>query len=86
MVHPLARIELRHRCAACGDEYGVSLYEVLQEKRLEREWRSARPSRGCHANFDGILNAIPASHLEEVHSAWERLVASLPAGIQLQPV
>ena len=86
MPHPLTLIQFQHRCNACGEMYAVTLYEVLQEKQLEREWQSARPSRGCHTNFDALLDAIPAEHLADLDRAWERLISSLPPGIELEPL
>ncbi len=84
--HPLAHVQFKRRCNACGGAYAVTLYDVLQEKRIQREWRSPRPPRGCHANFDSLVSEIPAELLDDVDRAWQRLIAHLPPEIDLQSV
>lgn len=69
---------LRHafvdqHCNACGDSYRVTLHDLLMEHRLHREWISPRPCGQCSAETRPLMQAVPASLLEQLNTAWEHI-------------
>jgi hypothetical protein len=68
-------------CNACGDTYRVTLYDLLQEYRLQREWRPGRPTcAACSMAHSSLMTAIPEDAVEALSAAWERIAEAARAG------
>lgn len=73
-------------CNACGASYRVSLYDLLQEYRLQREWHPGRPTcAACSLTHSSLMAAVPEADVEALASAWERVAqGARNAGITLR--
>ena len=73
-------------CNACGERYRVTLYDLLQEYRVQREWRPGRPlCSACSVSPSRLLHAIPEAAIEALAAAWEDVVeAARHAGLDLR--
>ena len=59
-------------CNVCGGKYRVTLYDVLQEQRLQRgEWKPR--CQECHAGVDSLVRRLPRERIEALAAAWEAL-------------
>ena len=76
MTNLLQAASIDQRCPVCGGIYRVTLYDVLQQHRLSKEWQSPRPA---HLEPAPVAAAVPVPELEELAQAWDRLAAVIKA-------
>lgn len=77
MDHLLKYAYLTRRCHHCGDQFDLTLYHVLQEHRLEREWQGGRPCDACHSEWPAMVEAVPRAELEGLAQAWDALRSAI---------
>lgn len=59
-------------CNVCGGQYRVTLYDVLQEQRLQgSEWKPR--CQECHAGVDSLVRRVSQERIEALASAWTAL-------------
>lgn len=77
---------IEQHCNECGDSYRVTLYDLLLEHRIHREWVSPRPCNVCTApESRPLLRGLSAPLLEELQGAWEQLAETAAAnGLELE--
>lgn len=84
MENLLNRAYFRQHCHECGHSYALTLYGVLQEQRIRREWLNHQNREVSDPDTRHIIDTIPEEALEELEAAWERVAsASEAAGLSL---
>lgn len=72
------------KCPACGGIYQLTLYDILNEYQVRREWQPTRPCSACSFESRQLLTALPEQVVEKLAQAWTDLVrASTAAGLEL---
>ena len=61
------------------DVVPVTLYQVLMEQQIQREWRSARPGVGDTVPVIHATRVIPEQELKQFAAAWDALRAVITA-------
>jgi len=72
-------------CHECGGSYRVTLYDLLAEHRLLKEWVPARSCTACSTDLFLLLQSIPESALASLEQAWREVVqAAETSGVALR--
>jgi hypothetical protein len=75
---------LEESCPHCRDVVPVTLYEILLEQQIQREWQPVRRCEGCAEPRGHAVNAIPEVELDRLAAAWDALRVALAArGVRL---
>lgn len=70
-------------CHACGGAYRVTLYDMLLEHKVSREWQSPRPCSVCSVESLEYMSLIPETLLVGLDEAWTAIAAAA-SGAELE--
>jgi hypothetical protein len=76
---------LEEDCPHCRQTIPVTLYQILLEQQLQREWQPIRACERCTVPRDHAVYAVPERELGQLAAAWNTLRAVVTArGVRLQ--
>jgi hypothetical protein len=76
---------IEERCNSCGGNYRVTLYDMLLEHNVGREWQSPRPCSVCSVESLQYMALIPEALLRRLDRAWTGIAqTATEAGFELK--